>query len=88
MTAPDRGQIPITYVLADQSGRVTQPWAFWLTKINQSLPKPGTAYVVDQSVSSYVPTMMYQDIIANRPSSTQKGSIFFSVDTGAFGQNT
>jgi hypothetical protein len=77
----NNSQIPLHFPVLGVDGMLSQSWAFWFQNFQNNQPPSGTGFVVDGSVLSYSPMVIYQGLDINKGSSPDVGTIYFAVDT-------
>lgn len=81
------GLIPSsTTPLSDKSGRITNPWYFWLKSIAEEAGVDIGPFVNDGTADTYAPSTIYQGS-ASGQSTGDTGDIFFANDTRTISVN-
>ena len=81
MAKVNQVQIPSKFNVLGNDGLISQPWAYYLTSVSQSIPS-GSGYVIDGSAGTTGPTTIYQGPASEKPGTPSTNSIYVADDTG------
>lgn len=83
MATNNRSQIPSKFEFLGRDQKITQPWSFWLSELQNGLAPVGSGYVIDNTASTTGPTSISQGLAGNRGGTPTVNQLYIADDNGA-----